>query len=114
VTACAASSPPRRDADEHGLTLDTTLTFHDYATSAFHSSATEKLGSFISAIDSGQIERVSYLLVESIDRLSRDQILKSLNLFTSILSKAITIVTLSDNKVYTESSINTPPDSDRR
>jgi len=35
-------------------------------------------------------------LVESIDRLSRDQILKSLNLFTSIPSKGINIVTLSD------------------
>ena len=54
------------------------------------------LRSFISAIDSDPIERGSYLLVESIDRLSRDQILKSLNLFTSIPSKGINIVTLSD------------------
>lgn len=69
-----------------------------------------KLGTFISAIDSGKIERGSYLLVESIDRLSRDQILKSLNLFTSILSKGIVIVTLSDKKVYTEESINNLPD----
>jgi DNA invertase Pin-like site-specific DNA recombinase len=88
------------------------LTFHDLGTSAFHgdNSVSGKLGAFIAAIDSGQIERGSYLLVESIDRLSRDQILKSLNLFTSILTKGLIIVTLSDNKVYTEDSINTLPD----
>jgi DNA invertase Pin-like site-specific DNA recombinase len=98
-------------ADQHGLTLDT-RTYQDLGISAFRgdNSVSGKLGAFISAIDSGQIERGSYLLVESIDRLSRDQILKSLNLFTSILSKGINIVTLRDNKVYTEDSLNNLPD----
>jgi DNA invertase Pin-like site-specific DNA recombinase len=51
-------------ASLHGLTIDTTLTFHDYGVSAFHgdNSVTGKLGSFISAIDSGDIQPGSQVL----------------------------------------------------
>jgi DNA invertase Pin-like site-specific DNA recombinase len=95
-------------AEAHGLTLDDSLQLTDLGVSAFKSDnvATGKLGLFISAIDSGAVKAGSYLLVESLDRLSRAEIITALNQFTSIISKDITIVTLTDNRVYTKDSIN--------
>ncbi len=95
-------------AQTHGLTLDDSLQLTDLGVSAFNSAnaATGKLGLFISAIESGAVKAGSYLLVESLDRLSRAEVMTALNQFTSILSKDISIVTLADNRVYTKDSIN--------
>ena len=95
-------------AEAHGLTLDDSLQLTDLGVSAFKSDnfATGKLGLFISAIESGAVKAGSYLLVESLDRLSRAEVITALNQFTSIISKDITIVTLTDNRVYTKDSIN--------
>ena len=94
--------------EAHGLTLDDSLQLTDLGVSAFNSAnaATGKLGLFISAIESGAVKAGSYLLVESLDRLSRAEVMTALNQFTSILSKDISIVTLADNRVYTKGSIN--------
>jgi DNA invertase Pin-like site-specific DNA recombinase len=95
-------------AEANDLVLDDSLQLTDLGVSAFKSAnaASGKLGQFISAIDSGVVLPGSYLLVESLDRLSRAEIITALNLFTTILSKDITIVTLADNRVYTKDSIN--------
>ncbi|BAO86871.1 recombinase family protein [Caballeronia cordobensis] len=86
----------------HGLTLDTTLTFHDLGVSAYRGSNVERgrLGDFLQACDTGLVLPGSYLLVESLDRLSRAQVMDAFDLFRSILKKQITIVTLTDNRVY--------------
>lgn len=95
-------------AAANGLTLDESLQLTDLGVSAFKSdnAVAGKLGLFISAIDSGAVKPGSYLLVESLDRLSRAEIITALNQLTSIISKDITIVTLADNRVYTKDSIN--------
>lgn len=95
-------------AERHGLELDDKLTFRDLGVSAFHgANALEgALGQFITAVDAGRVPRGSYLLVENLDRLSRDKIMRALNLFSSLLEKGITIATLSDGKVYTAASLN--------
>ena len=95
-------------AEAHGLTLDDSLQLTDLGVSAFNSAnaATGKLGLFISAIESGAVKAGSFLLVESLDRLSRAEVMTALNQFTSILSQNISIVTLADNRVYTKDSIN--------
>jgi DNA invertase Pin-like site-specific DNA recombinase len=95
-------------AESNNLTLDETLQLSDFGVSAFKgdNATTGKLGLFISAIETGEVKSGSYLLIESLDRLSRNEIISALNLFTQILSKDITIVTLADNRVYTRDSIN--------
>ena len=62
-----------RYAQENGLELDTTLKLKDLGLSAYHKTNLEKgaLGAFLSAISDGRVEPGSYLLVESLDRLSR-------------------------------------------
>lgn len=93
---------------QNNLVLDDSLNLHDLGVSAFKgSNATEgRLAAFIQAVDDGVVEPGSTLLVESLDRISRSDVLTALNLFTSILSKGVTIVTLSDNKTYTKENIS--------
>jgi DNA invertase Pin-like site-specific DNA recombinase len=102
----------REYAERNGLDLDQELTFRDLGVSAYRGeNAVEgALGQFIEAVDSGRVQRGSYLLVENLDRLSRDRIVPALNRFTSLLEKGINVVTLSDGKVYTEEGVNNLPD----
>ncbi|MGZ8161398.1 MAG: recombinase family protein [Methylobacter sp.] len=97
-----------RYAEENNLTLDDSLQLNDLGVSAFKgvNASTGKLGLFIAAIETGHVQPGSYLLIESLDRLSRAEILTALNQFTNILEKDITIVTLTDNRVYTRESLS--------
>lgn len=95
----------RRYAAEHGLDLDESL--RDYGISAYRGANRIKgaLGRFLQLIQDDNIEKGSYLLVENLDRLSRQDVLEALTLFTSIIRAGITIVTLQDNMVYSKESI---------
>jgi DNA invertase Pin-like site-specific DNA recombinase len=90
-------------------TLDTEFKLEDLGVSAFkganiqHSS---KLGQFLQAIQDGKIASGSTLLVESLDRISRQEILKSLAILQSICDAGITVHTLSDSKSYNAENIN--------
>ena len=87
---------------ELDLVLDDTLNLFDKGISAYKGkNAVEgKLSSFLNAIDNGVVQRGSYLLVESHDRLSRDQVGKALLRFVSILERDIKIVVLEDEKIF--------------
>jgi DNA invertase Pin-like site-specific DNA recombinase len=90
----------RAYAEANGLELVEEM--KDSGISAFRGKnvAEGKLGSFLRAVKAGKIAADSYLLVESLDRLSRQQIDKSLRLLLDIMDLGIVIVTLSDNHVY--------------
>lgn len=96
-----------RYASAHGLTLDNSVHLHDLGLSAFDRSNIERgaLGGFLEAVKRGRIVPGSFLLVESLDRLSRDKVLAALEIFISILRQGITIVTLADNMVYSAESV---------
>lgn len=98
-------------AQEHGLTLDTSLKLHDLGLSAFDKTNVTKgrLGAFLRAVENGRVPKGSYLLVESLDRLSRAQVMDALNQFSAIVNAGIIIVTLSDKQVYSEESIRENP-----
>lgn len=92
-------------AKENNLELVETP-FFDEGISAFKGKNLEgNLGKFITLVEDGKIDRSSYLLVESFDRLSRQDILTALETFTSILKTGITIVTLIDKEIYTYQKI---------
>jgi DNA invertase Pin-like site-specific DNA recombinase len=59
------------------------------------------LGGFIAAVRAGKVPPGSVLLVEDLDRLSRQAILKSIGLLVELLTAGITIVTLSNQRTYT-------------
>lgn len=91
-------------AADHGLTLDHSLNVRDLGVSAFTGSNIERgaLGQFVAAIDEGRVQPDSYLLVESLDRLSRLPVTEALAVFQSIINRGITIVTLVDGAIYSK------------
>ena len=58
------------------------------------------LGQFLRAVKEGVVKPGSFLIVESLDRLSREQVLTAQSLFLSIIQAGINLVTLTDNRVY--------------
>lgn len=87
---------------EHDLELVSDYELHDIGVSAYGGSNVSKgaLGRFLEAIKNGEIPRDSYLLVESLDRLSRQNIDEAVALFFQITKNGVNIVTLADNQVY--------------
>jgi len=100
----------RAYAKRHGLDLDES-TYKDLGMSAFRGkNAIEgALGAFLKAVETGKIRKGVYLLVENLDRLSRDTVQRAFRLFCDILDSGVTLVTLTDNKVFTAASINENP-----
>jgi DNA invertase Pin-like site-specific DNA recombinase len=96
---------------QHGLDLDTELRFADKGVSAFRgqNAATGALKMFLRAIEDGDIDPHCYLLVESLDRISRSAILEAQGLFQLILNTGVTLVTLADSKVYSYESVTANP-----
>ncbi len=98
-------------AAANGLELDNRLTYRDFGVSAFRGAnlAIGKLGEFMEAIRRAEVERGSFLLVESLDRISRDSILEAQNIFTQIITAGITIVTLADRRAYSAEAVRGNP-----
>ncbi len=98
----------RRYAKEHDLDLVDEDAFRDIGVSAFKGANVESgaLGRFLRAVDEGAVPTGSYLLVESLDRISREGLLAAVPLFLQLLNKGITIVTLSDRHVYQPGSFD--------
>jgi DNA invertase Pin-like site-specific DNA recombinase len=67
------------------------------------------LSEFLNHIKSGRIIKGSYLLVENLDRLSRERVLEALGLYTKIIKSGIVIVTLIDKQVHSRESIEANP-----
>ena len=95
-------------ASEHGLVLDASLRMEDRGLSAFKGVHRIKgaLGAFFRKVESGEVPKGSVLIVESLDRLSREQVLDALSQFTSLITAGIKVVTLADKMEYSEESIN--------
>lgn len=92
---------------EHNLQLDD-KTIDDFGTSAFRgANMTEgALGRFVEAVKHGEIEQGSYLLVESVDRLSRQAVEEALEQFLAIVRAGIVIVTLSDKQIFRRGQVD--------
>lgn len=92
----------------HGLDMDTKFTFHDLGKSAFRGGnmADGMLGEFLSYVKSGDVEQGSYLLVENLDRVSRETPRKALRTLEDIVDAGVNVVTLTDNRTYTKETLN--------
>ena len=91
-----------------GLTLDNSFVVEDRGVSAFHgaNAATGALRRFLDACKSHRIQPGSYLIVENLDRLSREEILPALSLFLDILQCGVVLVTLYPEQEFTGESLN--------
>lgn len=95
-------------AADHGLELDESL--RDLGVSAYKgANATGgALAGFLAQIEAKTVKEGSYLLVESLDRISRQTVSKALRLFTGILEAGVKIVTLADGRLYDRDSLDDP------
>lgn len=89
-------------ARENGLELDTTFSLRDIGYSAFDGSNVEKgqLGKFLTAVRLGKIEKGSTLIVESLDRLTRQRVRPALKILLDLLDNGISIATLIDKRIF--------------
>ena len=87
-------------AKARGVTIDESI--RDIGVSAYRGkNHTEgALGAFLKLVTDGVIKPGSYLLVESLDRLSREAVLDALPRFIDIINAGIIIVTLLDKQEY--------------
>jgi DNA invertase Pin-like site-specific DNA recombinase len=100
-------------AQDHDLTLDTELNMTDLGVSAFRgkNSRTGALGEFLEAVNKGYVPKGSYLLIENIDRLSRDDILEAQTLFQQLILSGINLVTLANGETYSRERLRREPEA---
>lgn len=81
--------------------------YQDLGVSAFkgRNAETGALAEFLELVRAGRIPKGSYLIVESLDRVSRAAIMPAFRLFMSIIEAGVIVVTLGDGQVYDASAI---------
>jgi len=96
----------RAYAATRGLTLDESL--RDIGVSAYKGRNRQSgaLAGFLRLVEQGKIPRGSSLIVESLDRLSREKPMQALAQFLALVNAGIEIVTLVDNRVYNAESLD--------
>lgn len=89
------------------LQLDTSFVLSDQGLSAFRgrNKRTGALKLFLDAVDKYKIKKGSHLIIESLDRLSREQVEEAFDLFMSIIRSGIVLVTLVPEMEYTKGNL---------
>jgi DNA invertase Pin-like site-specific DNA recombinase len=90
---------------QHNLKLSD-KSYRDLGISGFKEKDRASLADMLSAIEKGSITSGSYIIIEAMDRLSRQGIDITLDILKNILRNDITIVLLSDNLTLTKASLN--------
>ncbi|KAI3593900.1 hypothetical protein D9X30_1075 [Cupriavidus sp. U2] len=96
---------------KHGLALarEQEYSFFDEGKSGFkgdHVGSNGQLARFLSMVEQGKIKKGSYLIVESLDRLSREHVMTALPRFIDLLNAGINVVTLADDRAYVSGKVN--------
>jgi DNA invertase Pin-like site-specific DNA recombinase len=94
-------------AKKHDLELVDSI--QDLGLSAYSGKHTQsgELGKFLQALENNEIDTNTVLLVESLDRLSRQNPLKAFTQLTTILEYGVEVHTIFDGQTYTTESLST-------
>lgn len=95
-------------ADKNGWSLDGKFKLFDKGRSAFHKGYQHDLAKFLAAVKKGDIRPNSILIVERLDRLSRQSIMNALRLFEEIIRAGIDIATIDPERIYTTQTLEEP------
>jgi DNA invertase Pin-like site-specific DNA recombinase len=99
-------------AAAHSVVLDDELTFQDKGVSGFTGANVEtgELGAFLERVKDGTVPRGSWLLVESLDRISRQVARKAVRTIEEIVECGITVVDLLDGgREYSAEALDKDP-----
>lgn len=101
----------KKAAEQHGLELNDELVFTDLGKSAFHAihKKAGAYGAFLKAIEKGLVAKGSYLIVESFDRLSREEAYKAQSDITRLIEADINIITAADGQLYNKQTLAQNP-----
>jgi DNA invertase Pin-like site-specific DNA recombinase len=93
----------------NGVTLDENSTYIDAGVSAFKGKHRENpdvhaLAAFLRLVETGRVPQGSFLIVENLDRLTRQKLRAAVRLWMDILDAGVSIVTHSPEKVYRHDS----------
>src|SRR5262249_49327237 len=89
--------------EKNGVPLDTSLTLRDLGVSAFrgaHRDDKHCLAQFLRAVSQGRVAKGSYLVIENLDRLTREDERTALRLWLDILDAGVNIVQLHPETVF--------------
>jgi DNA invertase Pin-like site-specific DNA recombinase len=98
----------------NNVALDTTTTFRDLGRSAYtgaHRTNPDRhaLAAFLKLVEAGKVPRGSFLIIENLDRLSREHIQPALLLALNLLQAGIRIVQLSPAEMVFDDRSDTMP-----
>lgn len=90
--------------DKHGLTLDETL--RDDGLSGYKGEHVKHgaLGRFLAAVEAGRVPRGTYLIIEHLDRFSRQNTRIALTMLLNLINAGIRVVTLFNEQTYSDTS----------
>jgi DNA invertase Pin-like site-specific DNA recombinase len=96
---------------EHDLVLDESLSCHDFGKSGYHADHIKSgaFGLFLAAIAEGKVPTRSTLIVEKLDRLSRQHPMRVLPIIDQILQAGIRIATTNPTRFYTAEDMASNP-----
>jgi DNA invertase Pin-like site-specific DNA recombinase len=99
---------------KNGVALDTSTTLHDLGKSAFtgeHRKNPDRhgLAAFLKLVEQGRVPRGSFLILENLDRLSREHIQPALLLALNLLQAGIRIVQLKPVEMIFDDKSDTMP-----
>jgi DNA invertase Pin-like site-specific DNA recombinase len=91
---------------KHGIPL--VENYRDLGVSAFRGKNADRgaLKAFLDRVEQGAIPPGSHLVVESLDRLSRNDITYALQMFLGLINAGVVVVTLADERLYDREKIN--------
>jgi DNA invertase Pin-like site-specific DNA recombinase len=89
---------------KHGLTLDETL--RDEGLSGYKGEHVTQgaLGRFLATVEASRVPRDTYLILEHLDRFSRQNTRIALTLLLNLINKGVKVVTLFNEQVYSDTS----------
>lgn len=98
-------------AQKNGFELDDTLRMQDEGLSAFRGAHITRgaLGQYLDLVEKGKVQKGSVLIVEALDRLSRENIWAAVDLFRDLMRAGIKLVLSEDGKDFTYESIQENP-----
>jgi DNA invertase Pin-like site-specific DNA recombinase len=93
-------------AEQNGLKISESLS--DLGISAYRgaNSTSGKLGEFLRLVEQGRVPKGTFLIVEELDRISRESPEESLPLFLSIIKAGIVVVTLNTGDRFERGAID--------
>lgn len=93
-----------------GMPFDESLVMADRGISAYRGGNRDKgaLGAFLRLVESGSVPVGSILVVEDVDRISRQEFLEAFDAIKALIGRGVNVFTTRDGQLYDRAAVNSP------